>query len=145
MEHGKIVVEVEIRPTEDPKKVEAAIRKFFNPEVIEWEELGNSKILVAKSRSMRSLEKLHRLLRTQRILDTARSVFKKMTRGSILTFYLHKQALAVGKISFVGGDQESPLGAVKVTIRYHNIDEVIDWLSPPTQHGRPLWERETPE
>lgn len=145
MDHGEIVVEVEIRPTEDPKKVETAVKTFFEPETVEWEDLGTSKILIARSRSIRSLEKFHRLLRTQRILDTARSVFKKMARGNVLVFYLHKQALAVGKISFVGGDQESPLGAVKVMIKYHNIDEIIDWLSPPTQHGKPLWEREAPE
>ncbi len=145
MEHGEVVVEVEVRPTEDPQKIETVIRTFFKPDIIDWEEIGNSKILIAKSRSLKSLERFHRLLRIQRILDAARNVFKRMSRNGVLTFYLHKQALAVGKISFVSGDQESPLGAVKVTIRYSDIHEVIDWLSPPTQRGRPIWEKGVPK
>jgi predicted RNA binding protein with dsRBD fold (UPF0201 family) len=145
MDYGKVVVEVEVRPTEDPEKVEKAIRNIFDPEIIDWETIGNSKFLIARSNTLKSLIKLYRLLRTQRILDAARSVLKKSAVGNRITFYLHKQALAAGKLSFVSGDHESPLGAVKITIEHHDVSSVIDWLSPPTEHGRPLWEREAPE
>ncbi len=142
---GEVVVEVEIRPTEDPQKVEHVIKNFFEPESIDLETIGYSKLLVAKARTLRSLAKLHRLLRLQRILDAARGVLRKSVSGNRLVFYLHKQALAVGKLSFVSSDNESPLGAVKVTIYHKDIHAVIDWLAPPTEHGKPVWEKDVPE
>ncbi len=145
MARGRVVVEVEVRPTEDPEKVKAAILNIIDPDEIRWEELGNTKILIAEARSLRGLTKLHRLLRQQMILDAARAVLRKSITGNSIVLHLHKQALTQGKISLVSGDHESPLGAVRVTIEHPEIRAVIDWLAPATAMGRPLWERDMPE
>jgi len=145
VDDGEIVVEAEVRPTEDPLKVEMAIRNIMDPDSVDFEDIGNSRLIIARSRSLKALVKLHRLLRLQRILAAARGVLRKSVSGDKIVFYLHKQALAVGKLSFVSSDHESPLGAVKVTIRHRDVFAVIDWLSPPTEHGRPLWEKDIPE
>ena len=145
MARGRVVVEVEVRPTEDPEKVKAAILNIIDPDEIRWEELGNTKILIAEARSLRGLTKFHRLLRQQRILDAARAVLRKSITGNSIVLHLHKQALTQGKISLVSGDHESPLGAVRVTIEHPEIRAVIDWLAPATAMGRPLWERDMPE
>ncbi|GAB6147911.1 RNA-binding domain-containing protein [Stetteria hydrogenophila] len=145
MARGSVVVEVEIRPTEDPDKVRRAVENIIDPDEVRIEEVGGVKILIAESRGLHGLVKLHRLLRQQRILDAARSVLKKSVQGNRITFYLHKQAALMGKASFVGGDHESPLGAIKVTIEHPDPNAVIDWLAPRTAMGKPLWEREMPE
>jgi len=106
--------------------------------------VGRTRILVATA-PIEGLRRLHRLLREQRILDTARSVLRKSTMGDKIVFYLHKQAATRSKISFVGGDQESPLGAIRVTIEHPEPERVIDWLAPPTASGRPLWEHDMPD
>ena len=133
-----------MRPTESLERVLGAVRRLIDIEDYSVEEVGNVKVLVATS-SLRGLERLHRLLREQRILDAARSVLRRGRQQGRIVFYLHKQAATVGKVSFVGGDQESPLGAIRVTIEYPDPDRVIDWLAPPTVMGRPLWEHEPPE
>jgi len=134
---------VEVRPTESLEKVLAAVRSVLDIEEYRLEEAGPSRVLVATA-SLRGLARLHRLLREQRILDAARSVLRRGRSGGRIVFYLHKQAATVGKISFVGGDQESPMGAIRVTIEHPDPDRVIDWLAPPTAMGRPLWEHEPP-
>ncbi len=145
MARGRVVVEVEIRPTEDPGKVRRAVENIIDPDEVRVEELAGAKILIAESRGLHGLAKLHRLLRQQRILDAARSVLRKSIQGNRITFHLHKQAALMGKVSFVSGDHESPLGAIRVTIEHPDPKAVVDWLAPPTAMGRPLWEKEMPD
>ncbi|MEM2421324.1 MAG: RNA-binding domain-containing protein, partial [Acidilobaceae archaeon] len=72
-----IVVEAEVKPTEDVDKVLKAITTIIDPESIETLNLGKSTVIVAKSKNIVSLAKLHRLLRLERILDTARSIMRQ--------------------------------------------------------------------
>ncbi|MCC6060938.1 MAG: hypothetical protein LM578_05365 [Desulfurococcaceae archaeon] len=141
---SKVVVEAEIRPTEDEDKVLKAITNFFDVEKIETVHMGGTRILVVTSNNLACLAKLHRALRSERILDAARSSLKKGVRETTITFHLHKQAAYAGKLSFVDGDHESPLGAIRVTIHHSNPQDVIDWLAPPTSKGKPIWEKEMP-
>ncbi len=141
----RIRVEVEIRPTEDPEKVEKALRNVFEPDKIRIEERGSGyKVLVAESYSYRSLIKLHDLIRRERILDAARSMLRKGVMGNMLIFKINKQAALQNRLSFVDMDSESPLGPITFIIETDNPYEVIDWLAPKTSRGRPLWEREMP-
>jgi predicted RNA binding protein with dsRBD fold (UPF0201 family) len=138
-------VEADIRPTEDEERVLEAVKKIVEPEVVRIEgEEGSTRRLVASASSLRSLEKLRYMLRAQRILDAARKAMRKGLGEGRLVFYLHKQALSVGKLSFVGGDFESPLGAVMVIIEHPEPKRVIDWLAPPTVRGRPVFELDQP-
>jgi len=136
-------VEAESRPTEDPEKVKQAILRIIDPEEVVVEG-GDYKRVVAYSTKLESLERLRRLLRVERILDSARGAMKKGLGKDRLVFYLHKQALYAGRLSFVSGDNESPLGAVRVEIEHPEPRRVLDWLAPPTRHGRPVFELEGP-
>jgi len=140
-----ITVEAEIRPTESERKVKQAILNVFTPDHVEIERRENIKVIVAKAYSLRGLQKLHRLLRTQRILDAARSIMEKGVRGNTLTFHLNKQVALQGKVSFTEAYGESPMGPITVTIEGIDPREVIDWLAPKTSHGKPLWEKEIPK
>lgn len=135
-----IKVEAEVRPTEDENKVKQAILNVFIPEHIEVEARGKSKIIVAKAYSLKSLTKLHKLLRVERILDAARTVFKKGVHERSIIFYLNKQAAFQGRLSFTEAYGESPLGPITFIIEDVNVEKLIDWLAPKTAHGKPLWE-----
>ena len=139
-----VTVEVEVRPTEEEEKVRRAIETFMSPIAVEREERGGRTFLVARS-DLRGLARLHYLLRAERILDAARSAMKRGLSEGAITVYLHKQASFVGKVSFVSGDHESPLGAIKLTIESSRPQAVIDCLAPPTSRGRPLWDRSIEE
>ncbi len=141
----KIRVEIEIRPTEDPAKIERALRNVFEPDKIRIEERSSGyKILVAESYSYRSLLKIHDLIRRERILDAARNILRKGVMGNMIIFKINKQAALQGRLSFVESDSESPLGPITFIVETDNPYEVIDWLAPRTSKGRPLWEREIP-
>ncbi|MEB3759577.1 MAG: hypothetical protein GSR81_01860 [Desulfurococcales archaeon] len=140
----RVVVEADIRPTEDQDKVKQAILNFFDPDTIVVEGSDAHKRMVATAYSLKSLEKFRYLLRTERILDAARKVMRKGTRDNKIVFYIHKQAMFNGRISLVSGDHESPLGAIMITIEHPDPRKVIDWLAPPTVRGRPLFEIDRP-
>lgn len=140
----RVVVEADIRPTEDEEKVKEALLNIIKPESITVEGGYGVRRLIMTSSTLRSLEPLRQLLRAERILDAARKVMKRGVQPGRLVFYLHKQALYVGHLSFVGGDNESPMGAVMVIIEHPEPRLVIDWLAPPTSRGRPVFEMDRP-
>lgn len=132
----KLKVEAEVRPTEDPAKVEKAIKNIFP--TLELSLAGN--VISGESTSVEVLGRLHQLLRSQAILDSARSVMRRGMRGDVVQFMLNKQAAAVGKVSFTDG--ESPLGPITVVIEARDAGRLIDYLAPRTVDGKPVKEIE---
>ncbi|MET1101534.1 MAG: RNA-binding domain-containing protein [Pyrodictiaceae archaeon] len=140
----KIRVEVEVRPTEDENKVRRSLLNVFEPDTIRREKYGDRILLVAESRSFRSLRKLHNLLRREKILDAARSYLLKGVSENTIMFKLNKQAAYMGRLSFVDMDVEAPMGPILFIIEAEKPMEVIDWLAPPTRMGKPIYEKEEP-
>lgn len=140
----RIRVEVEIRPTEDEEKVKAAVLNIFTPSRMEIEERGRSRVLIAEAERAEALEKLHAKLRQQQILDAARSMITRWSSDERVVFYLHKQAALMGIATFCLPKGESPLGPIKVEVTDVDVKAFIDWLTPPTSKGKPLFEREPP-
>ncbi len=142
---ARIRVEAEIRPTESEENVKKAVLNLFEPVDMEIVGRGRYRRLVAESNSLRSLEKLHMLLRQERVLDAARRKMRQGMRARLIEFKLHKQAAYVGHLSFIDSDDESPLGAITFIIEAEDPGDIIDWLAPRTSHGKPLWEKRRPE
>ena len=139
-------MEAEIRPTEVKERVLKAVKNVFDPQRVKFEKVGDSELVIAESETLASLTKLYYALRSERILDAARGAMRKGIQSKDkLVFHLHKQAAYQGKISFVDGDHESPLGAIRVIVEHPDVKEVIDWLAPYTVRGRPVFERDMPE
>lgn len=130
----KLRVETEIRPTEDQTKVEAALKNIFPT----LDLIRDEKFLVGESTEVLTLDRLHYLLRSQMILDSARSVMHRGKHDNVIRFMLNKQVALVGKLSFTEG--ESPLGPIVVTLEAPDIDRLIDYLAPRTKEGRPIRE-----
>jgi len=141
----RVVVEVEVRPSEDKDKVLQAMLNFFDFERISEEKVGISLVIIGESSTLRSLMRFHRALRDEKILDSARKYLYKGINGNSISFMLNKQAAAVRRISFVDSENESPLGPIKVRIEYKDPQTVIDWLTPKTAKGVPLWENPIPQ
>jgi predicted RNA binding protein with dsRBD fold (UPF0201 family) len=120
-----------VRPTESPEKVAGALEMLF-PSI----ELAASESRIEGRGGPKSLSTFHRLLREQRILDTARSVMLHGRVGDAVQFRLNKQAATVGRVSFP--PDEEPLGSIHVEIRGPKM--LIDWLAPETLDGKPIEE-----
>jgi predicted RNA binding protein with dsRBD fold (UPF0201 family) len=127
-------VEVEIKPTEDRTKVEAAVKKIFP--TLQLSAAGS--FLVGESTEVGALDRLHQLLRLQMILDSARSIMQRGRQGNVVRFMLNKQVAMVGKVSFTDG--ESPLGPIVVTLEAPDVERLIDYLAPRTREGKPIRE-----
>jgi predicted RNA binding protein with dsRBD fold (UPF0201 family) len=139
-------IEAEVRPTEDINKVLRAVSNFFTVETHSIVEAVPYPRLIAESRNIKSLLKLHTMLRQDRVLDAARKVFESgIINDRVLRFKLHKQSAYAGHISFINSDEESPLGPIKVSVESDAIKEIVDWLAPKTSNGRPLWEKPIPK
>jgi predicted RNA binding protein with dsRBD fold (UPF0201 family) len=132
----RLKVEAEVRPTEDPAKVERAIKNLFP--TLELSLAGN--VISGESAAVEALDRLHQLLRSQAILDSARSVMRRGMQGNVIKFMLNKQAAAVGKVSFTDG--ESPLGPITVIVEARDAERLIDYLAPRTSEGKPIKEIE---
>ncbi len=84
------------------------------------------------------LDTLHHLLRTQKILDTARKSMYSGKKGKEIEIQLNKQTALIGYVNFL--DHDVPLGGIDVTIVSDEPERIIDWLAPRTSEGRPIEE-----
>ena len=124
---AKVTVSCPVFPSEDPEKVRAALLKIF--------PTGEFAIDGERMSGEADLENFAALLRSQRILDTARSqMLGGMRRNSDRTrFNLNKQVATVGKVSFV--DYRTALGTIEVTVEDEDLRALIDRVAPVTVDG----------
>ena len=129
----EVSVMASVKPTESPDKVARAIENLFSGLDI---TMGES--LVEGRGGIEALRTFHRLLREQRILDTARSVLLQGKIGEEIQFRLNKQAATVSRINFP--PEEETLGSIHVEVK--GPDSLVDWLAPKTAEGKPIEEIE---
>jgi predicted RNA binding protein with dsRBD fold (UPF0201 family) len=120
----RLILEAEVYPTEDEKKVIQAMKTIVPFSVIKD--------------GYDPLSKLRNSFRSNRILDTARSLLISK-KGDIRPLRFHKQAAIVGRVSLVDNEEFSPLGVIVLRI-YYDGDPLIlaDWLTPRTEGGKPV-------
>jgi predicted RNA binding protein with dsRBD fold (UPF0201 family)/dephospho-CoA kinase len=126
-----------VYPTELEEKVRHAIENVFPGARL---RMIKQKGYVDRLEGTAGLDRLHELLRRQRILDTARSAMFKGLKDSEISFELNKKAAYMGDLNFL--DHEVALGGIYVTIRYKDPRLIIDWLAPETREGKPVEEIE---
>jgi len=132
----EIEAEAFIYPTENPEKVEKAIKKIFPTCSITLESPSEEmRILRVREHGKETLVPLQSLLRQDRIRDAARSVLMSGVSNNMITFHLNKQVAFVGHISFSMPYAESPLGPITVRIRCENPIGLIEWLAPRSGGG----------
>ncbi len=125
-----------VRPTERVELVVSAIEKLF-PSLIM--DIRGDRIEAYDG--LESLKTFHRLLREQKILDTARTVMRNGLLGDAVQFRLNKQAALMGKVNFP--PEEEPLGSIHIQIT--GGERIIDWLAPKTENGMPIREMDISE
>jgi predicted RNA binding protein with dsRBD fold (UPF0201 family) len=115
-----------VYPSEDPKKVLAAVQKVFPTATvaIEGDECHGK---------TSDLDYFRRQIRRQKILDATRSMMLRGKRDNVTRFFLNKQAAFVGKISFC--EEKTILGSVRVVIESEDLQALIDSIAPETVDG----------
>jgi len=120
-----------VKPTERVERVAKAVEQIF-PELTM--DIRNDR--VQGYGGLEALRDLHRMLRQERILDTARSVMRRGQVGESVHFRLSKQGAFMGRIGFPS--DEEPLGSIHVQVS--GDLRLIDWLAPKTENGKPIRE-----
>ncbi len=131
MNRVEVTAEAVVNPTEDPAKVEKALRAILKEGSIERSDLDRKSFLLrVKAHGLNSLAPLQGLLRQDRIRDAARSILFSGVEGKTIRFHLNKQVAFVNHISFSQPSGESPLGPISVEISCDDPVSLIDWVAP---------------
>ena len=136
MNDVKVVVEVEVHPTEDLEKVRRAVENFFPIASLEIKSAGKTNLLVAMIAGKDGLARLRTHLRQERILNAARRIFLRGIQYKSITFYLNKQVAYANRTSFCEPFGESPLGSIKVVVDCDNPKDLINWLTTESSRTR---------
>ncbi|MEM0355600.1 MAG: RNA-binding domain-containing protein [Desulfurococcaceae archaeon] len=126
----RVRVEAVVKPTEDLEKVKRAVMNVFDGE-LNVIDLGNGYYIVeGVSNDLKSISKLKQMIVSFSIGPATRSYMFRRIRGNTLEILLHKQALLIGKLSFIDSDKESPLGAIKIVIEAEDPGVVVNEIAP---------------
>lgn len=124
-------IEAPVKPTEVESRVVEAITTLFPS--AEVDRHGDR-----VTATTHDVSHFRDRLFAQRILDTARSVFRDDRGPNGFSFALKKQAARNDVINFAVGNPDE-LGDVEVaiTVREPGVDEFLDYLAPKTEDGTP--------
>ena len=75
--------------------------------------------------------------REQRILEAVRKKLLKSIRNNAIVFGMQRQAALMNRFHLCDLDDYSAMGPIRVEIQAMNIQDVIDFISPPTLKGKP--------
>lgn len=128
----EIIVETEVRPTEDIEKVKKALQTVVTLENFNVAEITTGfKTISIKCESIKCLEPLRNAIKIQQIEPAVRAYLYKKIENSTLVILIHKQAAFAGKVSLIDSDRESPLGPIRVTVNgtSDEIEEVVRFLT----------------
>ncbi|WP_135610866.1 RNA-binding domain-containing protein [Methanococcoides sp. AM1] len=143
----EVKVSTAVNPTEDKERVEMAVMNMF-PLIDIGTVTTDEGDFLEGTGDIESLRNIHDLFRRELIIDTART---RLEAGSYRNptrtrFLINKQVATIGKLNFPA--IEEPLGSIHVDITTDTAEDMeilIEWLTPPTEEGIPLFEPEMPK
>jgi len=126
----RVRVEAIINPTEDPEKVERAVRNLVGEAVeLRTVRVGELQTIVGEGEGLECLKRLKHLLRVRMIRDAAREAMMRSISGNTLTIHLNRHAAYAGKASLTEPYGECPLGPITITVECESPEEVVEWLT----------------
>ena len=133
----RIVATTLIYPTEDEKRVEAALGNLFLLDSVPVET--EDRQIEISSTKRDSLDYIRNKIHSLRIIDVIRSRLLANWNGEKTTLGFDKQAAHHGKLRLVDDRQEEPpLGLIELTMRFVSEEEFeafLAWFAPPTKDG----------
>ena len=128
----QIDVSANLNISESFEKVSLAIKNIFvrSSPVRQKESVG------FKSNSTGDLFRIHEYIRSKQTISVARRRLLTNLKGDETFLLLNRQAAFSGSIVICDSDAESPLGAIRLTLRSPDISKVIDWLAPRLDKAR---------
>lgn len=120
------IAETPLNPSESPEKVRAALSNVLDNGMI---EVKHGRV-IGRATGSESLNTIYEQVRSRAALGVLRKALLNNRTMDSTWFLLNKQAASAGTVVIVEHKDESPLGAIKITIECDELDSVLDWLSP---------------
>lgn len=133
----RVMVRVEVNPTEDESKVRAAVTNLTGSDRFARETMGK-RVVLTQEGDRGLLLQLRGLLRRERILDAARKMMQRGIQGNNITFCVNKQVAMACHVSFCRPVGESPMGPITFAIFDDDPHLLIEWLATKTVDGIPV-------
>ena len=121
--------EASVHPSEDPVRVRAAVENLLPRAEARFEPDRNR---VVAQGSAASLVGLYEGGRSRRILGVLRRLLLRNSSGEETWVLVHKQAAYARRLALCEEEAESPLGPIRISLRSQYLQELIEWLAPPT-------------
>lgn len=117
---------------------------IMNNALSEPDKVRDEVLKISVSGNEKLLRAFHSYIRREEMIDTAYSEISKGTSfdGKNVKIYLNKQVAYAKRVNFPADVQ--PLGALVIEIdadSEEKIEEITNWLTPPTKEGVPLYEK----
>ena len=121
---GTVSAGCAVNPSEDPQKVRLALSNVLPG--VDFRRDGSG--MRGSSPDLRCLARLCDEVRNRRIQASLRRQIRANAGDGSFWFYLNKQAAFVGVAALCEHDDESPLGAIRLSVTSGRIAEVAAWL-----------------
>ena len=138
----EVIIKAKVKPTEDKYKVKKAILNIFPRTKLNFIKEDNE--FGKWEGKTRNVEKLKELLRSQAILDAARTVLEKGMTENAVKFYLNKQAAFVGAVNF-DIDTHGGIFVKIIADKNEDIMKIVRDIAPRTKGGVIINEEELEE
>ncbi len=121
----KITAECDVLPSESPEKVRLALSNILPGADIRITK-GTAR---ASSSTPGCLERIFESIHSRKTQGAYMRRLRANMDDDSTWFYLNKQAAFAGVVSLCGGEDESPLGPIRIAIRSGDIEQVAGWLA----------------
>lgn len=120
-----------------------ALTNLCPPATIEiMEDTEQGIILKGSATGAKAITTLAQKFREQRILQAVRQRLLKLVQNGSLIFGMQRQAAFMNRFHLCNLDDYSALGPIRVEIHAINIQDIIDYISPPTLKGKPQFRKD---
>lgn len=128
----------DIKPTENVTKLKKAFENLCPPVISETKpETEYGAVLIGNATGPESIAMFAKKFREQRILEAVRQQLLKSVNDHVIVFGMQRQAAFMNRFHLCDLDDFSAMGPIRVEIYAENIQDVIDFISPPTVKGKP--------
>ena len=133
----------DIKPTEDLEKVKLAFKNLCPPITIDTDKDSKNRIILKGfATGSESITTLAKKFREQRILEAVRQRFMKSLQNDTLVFWVQRQAAFMNRFHLSDENDVSGMGPIRVEIQANNLQDVIDYVAPPTVKGKPQFRKD---
>ena len=131
-----------VKPTEDIEKVKSAMLNLWPPatfKVISQNHQGT--FLEGYANGPEAIATLSKKFREQRILQAVRNQLLNLVEENMVIFGMQRQAAYANRFHLCDLNDYSAMGPIQVKITANYIHDIIDYISPPTEKGKPQFRK----